>query len=77
MAARVLPRSVGVGVRKKILDSNFQGENGFTLNGGFKDASHIIRLGESVDCPLPIIELARQHMVSARAIGARIWTGAV
>lgn len=63
------PAPSALGYGKKILDSNFQGENGFTLNGGIKDASHIIRLGESVDCPLPIIELARQHMVSARAIG--------
>jgi hypothetical protein len=39
------------------------------LNGGIKDASHIIRLGESVNCPLPVIDLARQHMISARAIG--------
>ncbi|PWZ02375.1 6-phosphogluconate dehydrogenase C-terminal domain-like protein [Testicularia cyperi] len=63
------PAPSALGYGKKILDSNFKGENGFTLNGGIKDASHIIRLGESVDCPLPIIELARQHMVSARAIG--------
>lgn len=63
------PAPSALGYGKKILENNFQGENGFTLNGGIKDASHIIRLGQSVDCPLPIIELARQHMVSARAIG--------
>lgn len=63
------PAPSALGYGKKILESNFKGENGFTLNGGIKDASHIIKLGESVDCPLPIIELARQHMVSARAIG--------
>ncbi len=59
------PAPSALGYGKKILDSNFQGENGFTLNGGIKDASHIIKLGESVDCPLPIIELARQHIWSA------------
>lgn len=63
------PAPSALGYGKKILDSNFTGENGFTLSGGIKDASHIIKLGESVDCPLPIIDLARQHMVSARAIG--------
>ncbi|KAN0064797.1 hypothetical protein ACQY0O_001854 [Thecaphora frezii] len=63
------PAPSALGYGKKILTNNFHGENGFTLNGGIKDASHIIKLGESVDCPLPIIDLARQHMLSARAIG--------
>ncbi|PWN50511.1 6-phosphogluconate dehydrogenase C-terminal domain-like protein [Violaceomyces palustris] len=63
------PAPSALGYGKKIMTNNFQGENGFTLEGGIKDASHIRRLGDSVDCPLPIIDLARQHMISARAHG--------
>lgn len=53
----------------QILNNQFDGQNGFTLSGGIKDASHIRRLAESVDCPVPIIDTAHQHLVASRALG--------
>ena len=62
-----VPAPSAIGYAKKILDQSFQSNEGFTLSGGIKDASHIRRLGASVDCPLPIVDVAHQHLISARA----------
>lgn len=51
----------------RILHSDFRGENGFSLEGGITDASHIRELGSSADCPLSIVDAANQHMIAARA----------
>lgn len=40
---------------------------GFTLDGGLKDASHIRRLATSVNVPMPTVDAAHAHLVSARA----------
>lgn len=52
---------------RKILESNFRGEDGFSLSGGLKDATLIRRLANSVDCPMNVVDAAHQHMISARA----------
>jgi len=54
---------------KKILNDEFHSDVGFTLSGGIKDASHIRRLAESVNTPVPIIDIAHQHLVTAKASG--------
>ncbi|CAO1634943.1 unnamed protein product [Parajaminaea phylloscopi] len=61
------PAPSAIGYGKKILTQNFKSSEGFTLSGGIKDASHIRRLGAAADCPLPIIDIAAQHLISARA----------
>lgn len=61
------PAPSAIGYAKKILDQSFDSAEGFSLDGGIKDASHIRRLGASVDCPLPIVDVAHQHLIAARA----------
>ncbi|KAJ9105020.1 hypothetical protein QFC19_003651 [Naganishia cerealis] len=58
----------GVGA-EKMLDDNFKSDEGFSLQGGIKDASHIRKLGEDCSVPLPIIDIAHQHLITARAAG--------
>lgn len=52
---------------RKVRDSNFRGEDGLSLSGGIKDANLIRRLANEADCPVSVIDVAHQHMVSARA----------
>lgn len=54
---------------KKILKNDFNGEDGFTLKGGIKDASHIRRLAEEHGVPMPLVDTAHQHLVAARVNG--------
>ena len=67
LLALVDPAPSAIGYAKKLLTHNFDSSEGFTLDGGIKDASHIRRLGASVDCPLPIVDVAHQHLIAARA----------
>lgn len=65
----IYPADSFVNYAKKLLKNDFGGEQGFTLDGGIQDASHIRHLGEEHNVPLPMIDLAHQHLVSARAAG--------
>lgn len=61
------PSALGYGA--KIKNNQFNGQDGFTLNGGIKDCTHIRRLATSVDCPMPTMDAAHSHLVAARANG--------
>lgn len=52
---------------KKMLNDSFDGNEGFHLEGGLKDANHIIQLSQDSNSPMPIITTARDHMLTARA----------
>ncbi|KAG6895085.1 hypothetical protein C0992_003211 [Termitomyces sp. T32_za158] len=41
---------------------------GFAIDGGIKDASHIRRLTAELNSPMPAIDVAHQHLLTARAI---------
>ncbi|KAG6868487.1 hypothetical protein C0993_002025 [Termitomyces sp. T159_Od127] len=41
---------------------------GFSIDGGIKDASHIRRLTAELNSPMPAIDVAHQHLLTARAI---------
>jgi len=56
------------GYARRILNDEFDATNGFTLAGGLKDAGHINRLALEHNSPLPTIDIARQHLVTARAV---------
>jgi len=58
-----------LGYGKKIMTNSFSGEEGFTLSGGIKDACHIRKYAEAHDTPMPIVDVAHQHLVAARANG--------
>ncbi|KAF8336454.1 NAD(P)-binding protein [Cantharellus anzutake] len=52
----------------KILNDDFDGTKGFSLAGGLKDAGHIRRLGFENNSPMPTIDIAHQHLLTARAL---------
>lgn len=54
---------------KKIYKNDFNGEDGFTLKGGIKDASLIRKLAEEHGVPMPLVDTAHQHLVAARVNG--------
>ncbi|KAG9222414.1 hypothetical protein CCMSSC00406_0002749 [Pleurotus cornucopiae] len=54
----------------KIAHDKFDGSAGFAIDGGIKDASHIRRLTAEHNSPMPVIDVAHQHLITARAIHA-------
>ncbi|KAG6849977.1 hypothetical protein H0H93_002979 [Arthromyces matolae] len=52
----------------KMAHDKFDGSVGFAIDGGIKDASHIRRLTAQVNSPMPAIDVAHQHLLTARAI---------
>ncbi|TDL28960.1 NAD-P-binding protein [Rickenella mellea] len=52
----------------KIANNQFDGTKGFAIDGGIKDASHIRRLTNEHNTPMPMIDIAHQHLLTARAI---------
>jgi len=53
----------------RITNNKFDSEGGFDLGGGITDARHIRQLAESHNVPMPVMDVAHQHMLSARAHG--------
>jgi len=53
---------------EKMINDRFDGTQGFALDGGIKDASHIRRLTGELNSPMPVIDTVHQHMLTARAI---------
>jgi hypothetical protein len=49
-------------------NDHFDGSVGFTIDGGIKDASHIRRLTHEHNTPMPLADIAYQHLITARAI---------
>ncbi|KAI0316930.1 NAD-P-binding protein [Amylostereum chailletii] len=61
----------------KMLNRQFDGNKGFAIDNGIKDASHIHRLTTEVNAPMPVVDIALQHMLTARALhDAQARTGA-
>ncbi|KZV79675.1 NAD(P)-binding protein [Exidia glandulosa HHB12029] len=52
----------------KLLNDEFDGTKGFAIDGGVKDASHIRRLTGEHNCPMPVIDIAHQHLLTARSV---------
>lgn len=63
------PTAAWVNYGKKIRDGSFSGKTGFTLPGGMKDASFIRQLGGETSTPTPIIDLAWNHLTTAKSVG--------
>ncbi|RDB26407.1 putative oxidoreductase YfjR [Hypsizygus marmoreus] len=55
----------------KMLNHAFDGSQGFSLNGGIKDATHVQSLAKTHGTPMPALEAARVHLVKAREIHER------
>jgi 3-hydroxyisobutyrate dehydrogenase-like beta-hydroxyacid dehydrogenase len=41
---------------KKLIKNEFNGKEGFTLDGGIKDCSHIRKLAEQHNVPVPVVD---------------------
>ncbi|KAL7419915.1 hypothetical protein Q5752_005832 [Cryptotrichosporon argae] len=54
---------------ERITKNKFDAEGGFNLAGGIADAQHIRALADSHNVPMPTLDVAHQHMISARAHG--------
>ena len=54
----------------KMLENKFDGSVGFSIDGGVKDATHIRRLSSEHNSPMPAIDNAHHHLLTARALHA-------
>ncbi|KAG5636592.1 hypothetical protein H0H81_007532, partial [Sphagnurus paluster] len=68
LVQEILPAPSIVAYSDKIAHDKFDGSVGFAIDGGIKDASHIRRLTAEVNSPMPAIDVAHQHLLTARAI---------
>ncbi|KAF9055966.1 hypothetical protein BJ165DRAFT_1521923 [Panaeolus papilionaceus] len=56
---------------QKMINEQFDGEMGFSIDGGIKDATHIRRLTAKHNAPMPAIDVAYQYLVTVRVIHTR------
>ncbi|BEJ01367.1 hypothetical protein CcaverHIS631_0600490 [Cutaneotrichosporon cavernicola] len=54
---------------ERIRNNKFDATGGFTVAGGLADAKHIRQLADAHNVPMPAIDVAQQHLTTARAIG--------
>ncbi|KAK0233516.1 NAD(P)-binding protein [Armillaria fumosa] len=64
----IFPAPPLIGYSEKMKNDHFDGAVGFTIDGGIKDASHIRRLTHEHNTPMPLADIAYQHLITARAI---------
>ncbi|KAJ7608710.1 NAD-P-binding protein [Roridomyces roridus] len=61
---------------ERMSQNYFDASTGFSIDGGIKDASHIRRLTAVHNAPMPSIDIAHQHLITARAIhNSRVQAG--
>jgi len=65
-----LPAPPLVDYAEKMANDLFDGTKGFAIDGGIKDASHIRRLTQYHNSPMPVTDTAHQHLLTARALHA-------
>jgi 3-hydroxyisobutyrate dehydrogenase-like beta-hydroxyacid dehydrogenase len=63
----ILPAPVFINYGHRMTHDLFDGSKGFAIDGGIKDASHIRRLTAEYNAPMPTIDIAHQHLLTARA----------
>ncbi|KAH9486311.1 putative oxidoreductase YfjR [Psilocybe cubensis] len=56
-----------VNYAEKMMNDSFDGSQGFSIDGGIKDATHIRRLTAKHNSPMPAIDVAHQNLLTARA----------
>ncbi|KAG7099677.1 hypothetical protein E1B28_001501 [Marasmius oreades] len=68
LVKEILPAPGTVRYAERIARDDFDGTVGFAVDGGIKDASHIRRLTAELNAPMPVMDIAHQHLITARAI---------
>ncbi|KAI1793053.1 NAD(P)-binding protein [Ganoderma leucocontextum] len=66
----VMPAPPLISYGDKMLHDKFDGSKGFAIDGGLKDSQHIRRLATELDTPMPALDAAHHHMLTARALYA-------
>ena len=64
-----LPAGPAISYGSKIRNNDFQGDTGFTVEGGLKDANHLRHLAAEHDCIIPTVDRAHSNLITARAMG--------
>jgi len=64
----IFPAPLWLAYGDKMLHNKFDGSAGFSIDGGVKDASHMLRLSTEHNSPMPAIDNALHHMLTARAL---------
>jgi len=63
----LFPAPVITAYADKMAHDKFDGTQGFSIDGGIKDTSHLRRLTSELNSPMPVVDIAHQHMLTARA----------
>lgn len=63
----LFPAPIMTAYADKMAHDKFDGTLGFSIDGGIKDSSHIRRLTSELNSPMPVVDIAHQHMLTARA----------
>ncbi|THG95470.1 hypothetical protein EW026_g6190 [Hermanssonia centrifuga] len=66
----IMPAPVFENYGNKMVHDLFDGTKGFAIDGGIKDSAHIRKLATDVNCPMPALDVAHQHLITARAVHA-------
>ncbi|KAG2075173.1 NAD(P)-binding protein [Suillus decipiens] len=64
----IVPAPGLVAYGNKMVNNLFDGSQGFSIDGGIKDASHVCRLSAELNCPMPAIDNTHRSLITARAI---------
>ncbi|KAH9033044.1 NAD-P-binding protein [Lactarius hengduanensis] len=64
----LFPAPLWLAYGDKMLHNKFDGSIGFSIDGGVKDATHIRRLSTEHNSPMPAIDSAQHHLLTARAL---------
>ncbi|KAI0032160.1 NAD-P-binding protein [Vararia minispora EC-137] len=65
---QLFPSPIWLNYSNKMLNNLFDGSSGFAIDGGVKDATHIRHLSTDMNSPMPTVDVAFQHLLSARAL---------
>ncbi|KAI0348223.1 NAD(P)-binding protein [Trametopsis cervina] len=64
----VLPAPILDNYANKMVHDLFDGSVGFAIDGGIKDSTHIRKLAADTNSPMPALDSAHQHLLTARAL---------
>lgn len=64
----LFPAPTMLNYANKMTSDAFDGAAGFAIDGGIKDATHARKLATECNTALPVVDVALQHMLTARAI---------
>ncbi|KAH9945637.1 hypothetical protein B0H21DRAFT_423214 [Amylocystis lapponica] len=63
----MFPAPILIHYATKITNDDFDGGKNFAIDGGIKDAGHMRRLVSDLNSPMPTVDSAYQHLLTARA----------